>query len=188
MNEIEKAIKALERGEIIVYPTDTLYAIGANIFDEKAISKVYKIKKRPLNAPLSITVSSIDEIGKFAEMNEIAYKIAKKFLPGKLTIVLKKKDIIPSYISKDKIAIRVPKNKIALKLAQKFPITATSANLHTGEEPRNIHIARKQLGKNIYMYIDAGELPGIPSTIVDLSEGKIKILREGAIKKEELYV
>ena len=188
MNEIEKAIELMRNGKLIVYPTDTLYALGANIFIKEAVMKIHAIKHRPLNMPLPICVAGIDEIKKYAHVNEMAEKIAKKFLPGKLTIILYKKDVIPDYITKDKIAIRVPDNEIALKLAREFPITATSANLHGKMAPNEIKIAKEQLGRNIAMYIDGGKLYGKPSTIVDLSEGKIKIIREGAIKKEELYV
>ncbi len=188
MNEIEKAIELMNKGKLVVYPTDTLYALGANIFMEEAVMKVYEVKRRPMELQLPICVSSIKEIEKYAYINEIASIMARKFLPGKLTIILYKKDIIPDYISKEKIAIRVPANKIALQLSKRFPITATSANLHGMMAPSEIKIAKKQLGKNVAMYIDAGKLHGTPSTIVDLSEGKIKVIREGAIKKEELNV
>ena len=86
------------------------------------------------------------------------------------------------------IAIRIPANEIALKLAYKFPITATSANLHGGSLPVSIEIVKKQLGKKPDIYLDYGKLSGLPSTVVDVSCQKIKIIREGAIKKEELYV
>jgi len=188
MYKIEEVIDALKKGKVVVYPTDTLYGLGANIFNRKAVEKIYKIKKRPSNMPLPIVISSINKINEFAEMNEFAKKIVKKFLPGKLTVVLKKKNIIPDYISKDKVAIRIPANEIALKLAYKFPITATSANLHGGSLPVSIEIVKKQLGKKPDIYLDYGKLSGLPSTVVDVSCQKIKIIREGAIKKEELYV
>ena len=188
MNEIEKAIKLMEEGKIIVYPTDTLYGIGANIFIEEAVMKVYEIKQRPFNMPLPICLHSVNEIKKYTYLNEVAEKIIKKFMPGKITIILNKKNSIPDYISRDKVGIRVPANDIAIKLARKFPITATSANLHGGRQPASIQIAKDELGDKVAMYIDGGKLPGIPSTILDVSEGKIKIIREGAIKKEELNV
>jgi len=185
---IEEAIKLMEEGKLIVYPTDTLYGIGANIFLRQSVLKIYEIKRRPYDMPISICLHDIDEIEKYAILNDVAEKLIEKFLPDMLTIILKKKDSIPDYISKEKVAIRIPANEIALSLAKKFPITATSANIHGGEEPRSIQIAKKQLGDAIAMYIDAGKLPGKHSTIVDLSEGKIKIIREGAIKAEELNV
>ena len=188
MYEIEEVINALKKGKVVVYPTDTLYGLGANIFNRHAVEKIYRMKNRPYNMPLPIVISSINKINEFAEMNEFATKLAKKFLPGKLTIVLKKRSIIPDYISKDKVAIRIPANEIALKLAHEFPITATSANLHGGKLPSNIEIAKRQLGDKPDIYLDYGKLSGLPSTVVDASGKKIKIMREGAIKKEELDV
>ena len=188
MNEIEKAIELMAKGKLVVYPTDTLYALGANIFIEEAVMKIYEIKRRPLGLQLPICISSVKEIEKYAYVNELASKMAKKFLPGKLTIILYKKDIIPDYISKEKIAIRVPANEIAMQISKYFPVTVTSANLHGMAAPYEIKIAKKQLGKSVAMYIDGGKLHGVPSTIVDLSEGEIKVIREGAIKKEELNV
>jgi L-threonylcarbamoyladenylate synthase len=186
-SEIKKAIKLLKEGKLIVYPTDTLYGLGADIFNEKAVKKVYEVKKRPLSMPLPIALASVDEIKEYAFMNDLAYKIAEEFLPGSITIILKKRRSIPDVVTKEKIAVRVPDCEIAIEIAKNVPITATSANLHRGENPFTIEIAKKQLGDNVAMYIDGGKLPGIPSTIVDVSEGKIKILREGAIKKEEIY-
>ncbi|RLF48293.1 MAG: threonylcarbamoyl-AMP synthase [Thermoplasmata archaeon] len=186
-SEIKKAIKILKEGKLVVYPTDTLYGLGADIFNEEAVKKVYEVKKRPLSMSLPIALASVDEIEEYAFMNNLAYKIAEEFMPGGITIILKKKRNIPDVVAKEKIAIRVPDCEVAREIAKNVPITATSANLHKRENPVTIEIAKKQLGNSIALYIDAGKLPGIPSTIVDVSEGKIKILREGAIKKEEIY-
>jgi len=186
-SEIERALEFLRMGKLVVYPTDTLYGLGADIFNIEAVKKVYEIKKRPFSMPLSIALSGVEEIEKYAFMNEIAYKIADQFLPGALTLILKNKKIVPDIIAKDKIAIRIPSNEIALKIAEIIPVTATSANIHGEENPWKIEIARKQLGEKVAFYIDAGDLKNVPSTIVDVSEGRLKIIREGAIKKEEIY-
>jgi len=177
----------LKQGELIVYPTDTLYGLGADIFNEEAIKKVYEVKKRPFDLPLSIAIASVDEINEYAYMNEIAYKIAHEFLPGAITIILKKRKVIPDIIAKEKIGIRIPANEIALKIAKELPITATSANIHGKNPPKEIKEAKEQLGDKIALYIDGGKLPGKPSTIVDVSEGKIKIIREGAIRRGEIW-
>ena len=186
-NEIRKAIRLLKQGELIVYPTDTLYGLGADIFNEEAIKKVYEVKKRPFDLPLSIAIASVDEINEYAYMNEIAYKIAREFLPGAITIILKKRKVIPDIIAKEKIGIRIPANEIALKIAKELPITATSANIHGKNPPKEIKEAKEQLGDKIALYIDGGKLLGKPSTIVDVSEGKIKVIREGAIRGEEIW-
>lgn len=186
-NDIRRAIDLLKKGELIVYPTDTLYGLGADIFNEEAVRKVYEVKKRPFNIPLPIALANIEEIEEYAFMNDLAYKLAERFLPGKITLILKKKRIIPDIISKEKIGIRIPNNEIAIKIAKEMPVTATSANLHGKKAPYEINIAKKQLGNKIALYINAGKLSGIPSTIIDVSEGKIKIIREGAIKEEEIW-
>ena len=186
-NEIRKAIRLLKQGELIVYPTDTLYGLGADIFNEEAIKKVYEVKKRPFDLPLSIAIASVDEINEYAYMNEIAYKIAHEFLPGAITIILKKRKVIPDIIAKEKIGISIPANEIALKIAKELPITATSANIHGKNTPKEIKEAKEQLRDKIALYIHGGKLPGKPSTIVDVSEGKIKIIREGAIRRGEIW-
>lgn len=187
MNDVEKGKKVIKEGGIVVYPTDTLYGLGASVFKENAVKKVYEIKKRPYHLPLSIIVPSIEKIEEVAIVTELASTLAKNFLPGALTLVLKKKDIIPDIVAKEKIGVRIPDNDVARKLASIEPITATSANIHGGDEPVTIEISKKQLGNKVDMYIDGGKLPGIPSTIVDVTGEELKIIREGVIQRERLY-
>ncbi len=188
MSEIERVIKILESGGVIVYPTDTLYALGANIFNRNAVERVYEIKRRPKDMPLSICIDSVESISKYAEVNEAGSRLIKKFMPGAITIILKKKPIIPDYISVDTVAIRVPANEVARKIASRFPVTATSANIHGEKAATKIEEIKNVMKDKVDMYIDGGELKGIESTIVDASKGKIKIIREGAIPEDELYV
>ncbi|MEA2053835.1 MAG: L-threonylcarbamoyladenylate synthase [Candidatus Thermoplasmatota archaeon] len=189
MNDIiNKAIKVLSEGGLVVYPTDTLYALGASIFKPDAVRKVYKIKKRPLEFYLPVAVSNVEGINDIAVMNSTAKKIAEKFMPGAITIVLEKKKVVNEIVAGDKIAVRIPDNPIALEITSLAgPITATSANIHNGTAPSDIGTAKKQLGDNVELYIDGGKLNGVPSTIVDVSGGDIKIIREGAIKTERFY-
>ncbi len=184
---IEKARKVIKEGGLIVYPTDTLYGLGGDATSSEIVKKVFDLKERPYNMPISITLSDIEEIEEYCFMNEIAYKIAEKILPGAITLILKKKSSLPELLGKDKIGIRIPANEIARKIAKGNPITSTSANKHGMEEPRSIETAKKQLGEKIAIYIDGGILKGKASTVIDLSEGRIKILREGEISKEEIY-
>lgn len=183
--DISSAIRALKDGKVIVFPTDTLYGLGADIYNGIALRKVFEIKKRPGNMPISIAVPNYDEIKKNAFVNNIAKILINYFLPGKLTIILKKKPLVSDLITGglDKVAIRVPDNRIALDILSKFgPITATSANIHGKKTPYIISDIIMQFKKNdISVYIDDGKLAGKPSTIVDVSSGKIKIIRKGAI-------
>jgi len=187
---LSQVIDALAKGKIIVYPTDTLYGLGADIFNIDAIKKIYKIKKRPENLPISIAVSSISDIRQLAYVDDKVEKIIKKFLPGELTIVLRKKSNVLDILTnnKEKIAIRIPKNKIALEILSNYgPLTCTSANIHGQKTPSLINDINMQFKKSdIALYIDNGKLNGAASTIVDLTNDKPLILREGNIKEKEI--
>ncbi|MCD6146840.1 MAG: threonylcarbamoyl-AMP synthase [Thermoplasmata archaeon] len=188
MNEIERAVDVLKKGGLAVYPTDTLYAVGAIISNENAVKKVYEIKKRPLNIYLPVAVGSVEQIESVAVMNDVARKIAEKFMPGPITLILKKKKEISNIVAREKIAVRVPANPVALKISSLAgAITATSANVHGRNAPSTVEEAEKQLGNKVDIYVDGGKLKGIPSTIIDVSDEKIKVIREGAIKTEEFY-
>jgi len=189
MDIVKEAVSALKNGELIVYPTDTLYGIGADIFNEDAVKKVFEVKKRPFSEPLSVAVSSHGDIEKLAHVDDRIMKIAKEFLPGPLTLVLRKKGIVPDVVTagKDSVAIRIPDNEIALKIISEFGfITATSANIHNKPVPSTIDKIKRIFGDKIKLYIDYGKLYGRPSTIIELRDKKIKILREGSISLQKL--
>lgn len=186
-NSILKARKLLTNGELIVYPTDTLYGLGGNALDKEAIQRIYYVKKRPFSQPLSIIISSLDSIEKFAFTNRFSDILIDAFLPGALTLILKTKIEMPYISLNKKIAVRIPNHQVALSLARDFPVVSTSANIHGKSQPISVEQAKKQLGNNVSLYIDGGLLKGKPSTIVDVSDEKVSIIREGAIKKEEIY-
>ena len=182
-DKIKIARMAMKKGSIIIYPTDTVYGIGANVFDEKAILKVFSIKKRPLNKPLSICVSKIEDIKHVAQMDVKTETIVRKLLPGPFTIILKKNNIISPLLTaeSDKIGIRIPDNSICNDLSKEFPITSTSANLSGYDIPESAEGVLNQLGSSIDIMMDAGICKhGIPSTVIDMTEYPPKVLREGA--------
>jgi len=187
--DLSKAFSALSNGELIVYPTDTLYGIGADIFNKKSVEKVFEIKKRSFDKPISVAVSCIEDLEKIAFVDGRVKKIIDIFLPGSLTLVLKKKnisDLITSGL--DNVAIRIPDNKIALELLSMFgPLTCTSANISGQKTPSVISTINMQFKpQDISVYIDDGILAGKSSTILDLTCKKPKILRQGEITKEEV--
>jgi len=187
--DISRAVEALSKGKLVVYPTDTLYGLGADIFNESAVNKVFKIKKRSSNNPLSVSVSSFSDIEKIAFVDDKVKKLVETFLPGKLTIILNKKNVVPDIVTGglDKIAVRIPNNKIALELLSKFgPLTATSANVHGMKTPFIINEINMQFKDEIAVYLDDGCLEGKPSTIVDATTEELKIIREGAILRNEI--
>ena len=183
------ALDALKDGKVIIYPTDTLYALGADIYNENAVRNIFKIKQRPSKIPLPIAVPSIQAIETVAYINEAARKISKKFLPGSLTVILKKKPSVPKIITSgfDTIAIRIPRHPIALQLLRRYgPLTATSANLHHKKTPGVIKDILIQLDTHIPVSLHDGRLDGVPSTIVDLSSKKPHIVRQGSVTEKEL--
>lgn len=139
--------------------------------------------------PTAIFVRSFDEIQKFGEINITAQKIAEKFLPGPITLVLKAHEDYPAPIVIDnKIGIRFSSSEIIKQLLARtdFNLTATSANISGDDDPENIEEAVDEFGKNIDLYLDAGPLNGLASTVVDCSGETYKILREGAISEEDI--
>jgi L-threonylcarbamoyladenylate synthase len=187
---LSRAISALKSGGIIVYPTDTLYGLGADVFNDNAVKKVFKVKNRPFNLPISVAVSCIEDLEKIAIVDDKAKKIIDKFLPGKLTLILKKKKTISNIVTGglENIAIRIPDNIVALELLSTFgPLTCTSANIHGKETPTVISDIRMQFKKSgISLYINHGKLRGKPSTIVDLADKKPTLIRQGAIEFEDI--
>jgi L-threonylcarbamoyladenylate synthase len=188
-SDLSKCIKALRNGDVIVYPTDTLYALGADIFNNDAVKKIFKLKKRPSNNPLPIAISNVNEIEKIAILNNKAKRIAEQFLPGSLTLVLNKKSSNLKTVTADlnKIAVRIPDNDVALDLlSQSGPLTVTSANIHGKKTPYVINEIKMQFNKDVAVYLDYGRLDGEASTIVDLTSEKPIILRKGFITEKEI--
>ncbi|UCF49799.1 MAG: threonylcarbamoyl-AMP synthase [Thermoplasmatales archaeon] len=188
--DLSKAITALKSGNIVVYPTDTLYGLGADIYNVKAVRKIFQIKKRSFDNPLSVAISDISELEKIAFLNETSRRLARAFLPGRLTLILKKRSIIPDIVTAglENVAVRIPDNKVALELLSEFgPLTATSANIHGKKTPDIIKKISMQFKKeDISVYLDIGKLDGKPSTIVDATGKSIKLLRLGAISEKEI--
>ncbi len=182
----------LKNGKIVVFPTETVYAIGVNGLDENAIKKLYKVKQRDITKPINLIVSSLNMINMIAkDITPLEYKIIKEFLPGPLTIILKKKDIVPDILTnnKDTVGIRMPENDIALKLSKysNIPIAAPSANISNRPSGTNIKSIYNDFNDNVDIYIDDGESKiGIASTIVKVENNEIKILREGVVTLEDI--
>ena len=190
----ETAVKVLEKGGVIVYPTDTLYGLGANALDEDAVLKIYKIKKRDRNKPLSIIAKDLKMVKKISCVDSRVEKILNKIWPGPITIRLRKKDIVPYSLTGngETVAVRISDNEFISALMDKidFPIVATSANI-SGEknllDPDKIISEFKSSKLKPDLFIDADEIKNSkPSTIVDLTTGVPKILRVGIVGRDEM--
>lgn len=176
-------------GRVIIFPTDTVYGIGTQIFDLEGIKRIYKIKNRPLNKPLACLCSNINQIEDIAILNDDAKKLIKAFLPGALTLILESQNIVKEKIGYNTIGVRIPNSKIALDILDKNgPMLTTSVN-DSGEAPMNSYIEIKnkydKLVDEIYDNYNNPILE-IPSTVVSLINNNLIILREGTIKKEEI--
>jgi len=186
----EAILAALRAGGLIVYPTDTLYALGVDPLQPAAIDRLFGVKQRPEGQPVSIVVASLDAARDYAVIPPQAEARCRQWLPGPLTLLFRPTARAPRSIvsSANTIAIRVPKHPVALFLSKQFgPITATSANLHGKPAPVEIDTARSQLGDAVDVYVDAGPSPaGRESTIVDLTGEEPRIIREGAVSAERL--
>ena len=184
--KIEIARQVMKQGSIIVYPTDTVYGIGANIFDEKALLKVFSIKKRSVDKPISVCLSRIEDIKIVAHIDIATEEIIKKILPGPFTIILKKNENVPPLLTagSEKIGIRIPDNRVCKDLSRNFPITSTSANISGYDVPESVNGVLNQLGNSVDIVLDTGLCKhGFHSTVVDMTVHPPKLLREGAGKE-----
>ena len=178
---IQKAVQSLKNGNVIVYPTDTLYGLGCDIFNKNAVKKIYKIKKRHHNKPLSFICEDFNSINKYAIMQNYAYKLMKKLLPGPYTFILKASKIVPKSIlpKRKTVGIRVPNNNVALQIVKqlKNPIITTSVNLSNQEPFSDPEEIEKFFNSQINLILDAGIIQNKPSNVIDLTGQEPVILR-----------
>jgi L-threonylcarbamoyladenylate synthase len=190
--QVNRAVGVLRSGGIAAYPTDTVYGLGADVFNNGAVTKVFAVKKRPLNMPLPILIAETSQLLELVEVIPPTAKLLMdKFWPGGLTIIFHR---IPTFISlalagSDKIAVRLPGHAVIRRLIEELgrPIVGTSANLHNSPAGLTAMEVRKQLGNAVDFIVDGGPCPGgIESTIVDITVNPPVILRKGAIPEKDL--
>ena len=186
---IEKAHQIIKRGGIAIFPTDTVYGIGCDPYNEKSVEKIYEIKSRDITKQVPVLAYSIETASKVCHIDKFTKKIAQKFWPGPLTIILKVTDenLKRAMRLKDKIAIRVPNHKCTLKLLEKCDfLVGTSANI-SGCSP---HTDPDECFKNLQnqdIFINGGTIASkTVSTIIEIENEEIKIIREGSLTREEI--
>ena len=178
---IHEAIEVLASGGVILYPTDTVYGLGANIFDNKAVRRVFDIKNRSYLKPLSVLVGDVDAIDLVAKVSLSQKETIKNHLPGPYTFILNRRKIVPRSVTGglSNVGVRVPDCEIACRLASIFPITTTSANLSDDEVLSNPKEILEQLGCDVDLVIDVGKIDSKkPSSIIDLTGFNPKIIRK----------
>ena len=191
---LRKAARLIRKGAVIVCPTDSGYALAANALDTRAVVKVFNLKGRAYSNPIHVAVSSLEMAERYARINPEAEQLAHSFLPGALTMVLPKKEIVPSLLvaGRDTIGIRIPDNRVILDLASiaDLPITATSANVSGQPTPYSVPEVLNLLGEaveQVALILDQGSIAsrGL-STIVDLTVSPPQLLRQGLVSWLEI--
>lgn len=191
-DKLKEIAKEIKNGKIVIFPTETVYGIGTNGLDESAVKKLYLVKKRSFNNPISLLVNNINMIEAVTKnITKLEYALIEKFLPGPLTIILQKKEIVPDIVTanSDTVGIRIPENQIALKLIEYagIPIATPSANISGKPSGTSIQDIMKDFDKGVDYFIDDGPSKiGKASTIVKVINGIPHILREGKITKDKI--
>jgi L-threonylcarbamoyladenylate synthase len=186
---LSRAAECLRDGGLVAFPTDTLYALGALASHDEAVRRLFEAKKRPSDKPLPLLLASdCDVEGIAMSVSETADRLMKAFWPGALTLVLQRALRYGSraLAGAGTVAVRVPAHPVALELIARVggAVTGTSANVTGGPSPRNAEEVRCQLGDAVDLVVDGGPTPGgLESTVVDLTGGAPRLLREGAISR-----
>lgn len=181
----------IKKGELVAFPTETVYGLGADGLNEAACKKIFAAKGRPSDKPLSLHVSSLEMVEQVAKISAQARKLFEAFCPGALTIILPKNKIVPDFVTgKSSVGIRIPANDVALRLIRLsgVPIAAPSANLSGKTPPKTAQEVFENLSGRVEVILDGGQCQfGISSTIIDLTGSEPKILRHGAISEEKIW-
>lgn len=185
--ELENVIKVIVDGGVVIFPTDTVYGVAANSLDETAIKKLFDLKERNDNKPICVLTSSVDKIKKIAYVRDEEQKIIDKYMPGALTIILDKKEIVSDVLTSGlkTVGVRIPNNEIALRILDKleYPLATTSANISGMEAAVKKEDLIKEFDGKVDIIIDGGITDlKVSSTIVKIKNNEIEVLRQGTIK------
>ncbi len=183
--EIRKAAAILRTGGLVVFPTETVYGLGANALDATAVRKIYALKGRPATSPLIVHIASVDQAREFAaEWPEEAEKLAREYWPGPLTIVVPKRGVIPDEVTAglSTVGLRMPRHPVALELLREagVPIAAPSANRFTQLSPTTAEHVREAFGAETPFLLDGGPCEiGLESTVIAVTNDGLEVLRPG---------
>ncbi len=185
---VKRAAQLIKCGGVIVYPTDTLYGLGANALNPQAVLRIFKIKDRSPDQPLPVVVSNLKMAEQLASVDDKARKLIAAFWPGALTLVMPKKPTIPSAVAGggNSIGLRAPNHPVPLAIIREanLPLVATSANKHGAPSPVEAEEALKQIGEEVDLILDCGHVGGQSSTVIDLTKAKPLIVRCGPVTQE----
>jgi L-threonylcarbamoyladenylate synthase len=187
---ITRALDILKVGGLVAFPTDTVYGVGALAFDGKAVESIYAAKDRPVEKAIPVLIGDSDDLDKVGtDIPDSAHRLASRFWPGALTILVPKRADLPEAVSATStVGVRVPDHEVARTLLRVTgPLAVTSANISGKQSPVTAEEVYEQLAGRIELIIDGGKTPGgVPSTLVDCTTPQLKVLREGPISLEDL--
>ena len=180
---IRKAVEILRGGGIVIYPTDTVYGMGCDLFNKKGIERIYEIQRRDRRQPLSFICADLKDISRYARVSDDAYKIMKRLLPGPYTFILEASRAVPKIIlpKRQTTGIRVPDNRICQDLVAEMgsPVISTSVKNGEGELLSDPRIIEELFGKRVDMIIDGGIIAATPSSVVSLLDEGVEVIRAG---------
>lgn len=184
MRLIRQVVEQLRQDGVICYPTDTGYGIGCDIFNQKAVKRIYQIKQRPKDKPFSFMCADLKDLSRYCYVSNTAYRLMKKNLPGAYTFILPTMKIVPKILTtrQKTVGIRVPDNEICRALIEELgnPILTTSvATIDAGKTLTEVYEIEERLGNQLDLIIDGGPVYPAPSTIISLLDDEIEILRQG---------
>ncbi|OYT51777.1 threonylcarbamoyl-AMP synthase [Candidatus Bathyarchaeota archaeon ex4484_135] len=188
---VKEAARTVRSGGLIIYPTDTVYGLGCDPFNVRAVRRVFEVKGREAKRPLPVLASSLEEILRIAVLDEEALRLARSFWPGPLTLVVPRKPVLPDVVTcgLPSVGVRVPRHEFALEVIRACGglLVGTSANRSGRPAPRTAQEAISELGDRVDLVIDAGPAPlGMPSTVLDLTGPEPKVIRVGGLPLERL--
>jgi L-threonylcarbamoyladenylate synthase len=182
MSELERAAAAIQNGELVVYPTETVYGLGADALEPAAVERVFEAKGRDRSKPVSMAVPSVPAALEYVQASTREREFMATFLPGPVTVLCQRRESVPDELvaGRDRVGVRIPAHPLALRLCERAgtPITATSANVSGRGSVRRINELKPAIRETVAVTIDDGETPGTESTVVDVSSGTIH--RRGA--------
>jgi tRNA threonylcarbamoyl adenosine modification protein (Sua5/YciO/YrdC/YwlC family) len=183
MRLIKKAVEILQKGGLVIYPTDTVYGLGCALFNKRGIERIYEIKKHSKKQPFSFVCADLKDISRYASVTDFAYKIMRRLLPGPYTFILEASRLVPKIIlpKRQTTGIRVPANNTCITLVRELgqPVISSSVVNENGEylsDPREIE---EKFRRRVELVIDGGIFPPEPSSVVSLIDDQVEIIRAG---------
>lgn len=189
---VTRTAQAIMDGGVVVYPTETIYGLGANALEPRIVEKVYRIKERQKSNPILVLIPDRENLEEIvAGIPDVAEKLMQKFWPGPLTIVFKASPIVSPILTagSGKLGVRLSSDSFCREVLSicRIPITSTSANLSGEPNPDTIGIINRKVLDSVELVVDAGKLTSqTPSTVVDVTKGKVELLREGAVEFKKI--